>query len=67
LSLFLNDIMSATGINLLGVPGVGLPIEFSPAKLVMVMIFAFVLALMASLYPASKAARLKPADVLRYE
>jgi len=66
-ALNINDFMLATGINVLGVPGVGLPIEFSWLKLSYVVVFAFLLALIASLYPASKAAKLKPADVLRYE
>ena len=66
-ALNINDFMMATGINILGVPGIGLPIEFSWLKLSLVVVFAFLLALLASLYPASRAAKLQPADVLRYE
>ena len=67
LTLNLNDIMAVTGIDLLGVPGVGLPIAFSATKAAVVMGSAFILAIVASVYPAKQAAKLKPADVLRYE
>jgi len=67
LTLNLNGFMSATGLNFLGVAGVGLPIEFSWLKLTYIVSLAIVLALLASIYPAKKAAQLMPADVLRHE
>ena len=67
LTLFLNPFMANTGIHLLGVPGMGLPIELSWMKVIYVFGFAIILSLLASLYPAKKAAELQPADVLRYE
>lgn len=63
----LNTLTSIAGINLLGVPGMGLPIEINPLKVIVILLFAVVLSLLASIYPAKKAASLKPADVLRYE
>ena len=67
LVLFLNDLMAITGISLLGVPGVGLPMDFNVIKAVLIVLFAIVLALLASIYPAKKASQLLPADVLRHE
>lgn len=67
LTINLNGFMNATGLNFLGVAGVGLPIEFSWMKLFYIVSLAIVLALLASIYPAKKAAQLMPADVLRYE
>ncbi len=65
--LGLNDFMLATGINLLGVPGVGLPVSLSIYKVLLIGSFSISLAFFASIYPAIKAAKLAPADVLRYE
>lgn len=67
LTLNLNNVMSVTGVNFLGVPGVGLPIDFSWFKVMLIVVFSLVLALVASIYPARNAASLLPADVLRYE
>lgn len=63
----INTLTSMTGVNLLGVPGVGLPIDLNLTKVSIILLFAMLLALLASIYPARKAASLKPADVLRYE
>lgn len=67
LALGVNDFMLATGINLFGVPGVGLPVEFSFTKVLGIASFAILLALLASLYPAHRAAKMAPAQILRYE
>ncbi|MDU0114692.1 ABC transporter permease [Psychrosphaera aquimarina] len=67
LTLNLNGFMAATGLNFLGVAGIGLPIEFSWLKLTYIVSLAIIMALLASIYPAKKAAQLMPADVLRYE
>lgn len=65
--LNLNDFMLLTGINLLGAPGQGLPIELDIEKIIWVFGFAVSLAYLASIYPAYKAAQLLPAKVLRHE
>lgn len=67
IALLINPFMAATGINILGVPGLGLPIEYSVAKAVGIVIISIVLAFAASVYPARRAAKLMPADILRYE
>jgi lipoprotein-releasing system permease protein len=66
-TLSLNDVMAITGVNLLGVPGVGLPIDFSFSKVMLIGALSIFLAFIASLYPAKRAAKLAPAEVLRYE
>ena len=66
-TLGLNPFIAATGLNLLGLPGMGLPVEFDLSKVFYIVIFAFVLAIVASIYPARQAANLKPSEVLRYE
>lgn len=65
--LNLNNFMLFTGINLLGAPGQGLPIELDIEKIIWVFGFAVSLAYLASIYPAYKAAQLLPAKVLRHE
>ena len=65
--LNLNRFMAVTGLSLLGVPGQGLPIELDVLKVIWVLVFAVGLALIASIYPAYKAAQLLPARVLRHE
>jgi len=44
-----------------------LPAEISPAEVAGVVIFALLLSLLASSYPARRAARLDPVEALRYE
>ena len=66
-TLGINPLMAVTNINILGVPGLGLPVEFNGLKVVAIAALAIGLALLASVYPARRAAKLQPADVLRYE
>lgn len=67
ITLGLNPFIEATGMNLLGVPGIGLPIDFQLSTVLLIVVFAFLLALLASVFPARQAAGLKPSEVLRYE
>ena len=63
----LNTVSAALGINLFGVPGQYLPINLSVFNLTWVFSFAVLLAFLASVYPAHRAASLMPAKVLRHE
>ncbi|GAA0287847.1 lipoprotein-releasing ABC transporter permease subunit LolC [Psychrosphaera haliotis] len=67
ITLGINKFMLITDINLLGVPGIGLPVVFSVEKVGLIAILAIGLSFLASIYPAIRAAKLAPADVLRYE
>lgn len=63
----LNGVSRALGINLFGVPGQYLPISLNLINLFGVFSFAVILAFLASIYPARRAANLMPASVLRHE
>ena len=65
--LNLNPVSQALGINLFGVPGQYLPINLNLFNLFGVFSFAVLLAFLASVYPAHRAASLLPAKVLRHE
>lgn len=65
--LNLNSVSQALGINLFGVPGQYLPINLNLFNLLLVFFFAVLLAFLASIYPAHRAASLMPAKVLRHE
>jgi lipoprotein-releasing system permease protein len=45
----------------------GLPIDLQPGDVVVIALVALLLALMATIYPAWRAARTAPAEALRYE
>lgn len=63
----LNRVSQIFGINLFGVPGQYLPISLNLFNLLLVFSFAVLLAFLASVYPAHRAASLMPAKVLRHE
>ncbi|QYJ80320.1 lipoprotein-releasing ABC transporter permease subunit [Shewanella acanthi] len=66
LTLNLNGIMSSLGISILGA-GQVLPVKLELAQLSMIIIGTLVVTLLATLYPALRAARVQPAEALRYE
>ena len=45
----------------------GLPIDLQPSDVVMIASVALVMAFLATIYPAWRAARTAPAEALRYE
>ena len=44
-----------------------LPAKIDPTEVILTIVFALTLSLLASIYPAWRAARLDPVEVLRYE
>ncbi|MGL4612792.1 MAG: lipoprotein-releasing ABC transporter permease subunit, partial [Shewanella sp.] len=66
LTLNLNGIMSALGVSILG-SGQVLPIKLEWMQLSAIVIGTLMVTLLATLYPALRAARVQPASALRYE
>ncbi len=66
LTLNLNGIMATLGISILGA-GQMLPVKLELVQLSMIIIGTLVVTLLATLYPALRAARVQPATALRYE
>lgn len=65
-TLNINTVLSSLGIAVLGA-GTLLPAQLSVSQLVWIVIGTLVISLLATLYPALKAARVQPAGALRYE
>ncbi|OUL56955.1 lipoprotein-releasing ABC transporter permease subunit [Pseudoalteromonas ulvae] len=61
----INEILAAVGLHFLG--GVALPVLFEPMQLTLIFTSSIAMSFIATLYPAAKAAAIRPAEVLRYE
>lgn len=66
LTLNLNTITQVLGVSILGA-GQSLPIQLQISQLAMISIGTLVISLVATIYPALKAAKVQPANALRYE
>ncbi|MEL0632356.1 lipoprotein-releasing ABC transporter permease subunit [Pseudoalteromonas carrageenovora] len=64
-SLYINELLAFVGLNLLA--GVELPVKFNALSLTIIALGSIAMSFLATLYPARKAAKVKPAEVLRYE
>lgn len=62
----LNQIMSLLGISLFEV-GLSLPVLINPVQIISVILLAVMLSLVATIFPAYRASKVKPAQALRYE
>lgn len=65
LSANINEALSAVGLNVL--TGIRLPVKFDVTSLVLIALGSIAMSFLATLYPAKKAAKVSPAEVLRYE
>ncbi|WP_063367458.1 lipoprotein-releasing ABC transporter permease subunit [Pseudoalteromonas luteoviolacea] len=61
----INEVLNLVGLSLLG--GMELPVKFDSMSLFFIIFTSLLLSFLATLYPAQKAARVMPAEVLRYE
>ncbi|MGL4473884.1 MAG: lipoprotein-releasing ABC transporter permease subunit [Shewanella sp.] len=66
ITLNLNSIMSSLGLSILGA-GTQLPVILSPWQLMIITLGTLLITLLATLYPAMRAAKVQPAQVLRHE
>lgn len=63
---YINEITAIFGVSLLG-NGLALPVVVNPFQVAMILGLAVVLSVLATLFPAFKAASVHPAEALRYE
>lgn len=66
LTLNLNDILNTLGISILGA-GQTLPVQLSFTQLSVIIVGTLLITLIATIYPALRAAQVQPATALRYE
>lgn len=65
LSANINEVLNSIGLNVL--TGISLPVKFDTVNLVLIAVGSIAMSFLATLYPARKAAKVSPAEVLRYE
>ncbi|MDN3490274.1 lipoprotein-releasing ABC transporter permease subunit [Pseudoalteromonas sp. APC 3694] len=65
LSLYINELLALIGLNLLS--GISLPVKFDVVSLSVIAVLSLAMSFLATLYPARQAAKVNPAEVLRYE
>jgi len=63
---YINPLLNSVGISILG-PGQLLPVIINHQQLLAIAIGTVVITLLATLYPALRAATVQPANALRYE
>ncbi|WP_076920257.1 lipoprotein-releasing ABC transporter permease subunit [Pseudoalteromonas sp. SK18] len=64
-SLYINELLALVGLNLLS--GISLPVKFDVLSLSVIAVLSLAMSFLATLYPARQAAKVNPAEVLRYE
>lgn len=68
LASYLNPILSLLHLNLyVAAGGSGLPVELEPLQIFLIAGGALLMSFLATLYPAYRAAQVRPAEALRYE
>lgn len=66
ITVSLNPIFAIVGMSIFG-QGEALPYDFQFSQIAMVFVLAIILTLLATLYPAARAAHIRPAEILRHE
>lgn len=66
ISLILNSLLNLAGVDVFS-QGMALPIVMDGWQIVQILCAAIILTFLATLYPAWRAARMQPAEILRYE
>ncbi len=68
LTHYLNPVLRVLGLNLyMDAGGGGLPVELQISQVLLIAVGALLMSFMATLYPAYRAAHIRPAEALRYE
>ena len=68
LTHYLNPVLRVLGLNLyMDAGGGGLPVDLQVSQVLLIAIGALLMSFMATLYPAYRAAHIRPAEALRYE
>ncbi|MGL4205995.1 MAG: lipoprotein-releasing ABC transporter permease subunit [Aeromonadaceae bacterium] len=68
LAYFINPLLQLLGLNLyMAAGGAGLPVIVEPLQIVTITFGALLISFLATLYPAYRAAQIRPAEALRYE
>lgn len=68
LTHYLNPVLRVLGLNLyMDAGGSGLPVEMQVSQVLLIASGALLMSFMATLYPAYRAAHIRPAEALRYE
>lgn len=68
LTVTINPLLQLLGLNLyMAAGGAGLPVLVSPLQTVTITVGALLISFLATLYPAWRATRIRPAEALRYE
>ncbi|WP_108651177.1 lipoprotein-releasing ABC transporter permease subunit [Dongshaea marina] len=64
----LNPLLSMVGLNFYqAVGGMALPVDIRPMQILLIIVGALLMSLFATLYPAYRATKIRPAQELRYE
>lgn len=68
LAAYLNQALALLGLNLyLAAGGQGLPVVMLPGQIALISLGGLLISFLATLYPAYRAAAIRPAEALRYE
>jgi len=67
---YINELLSFTGLNLIASAAGGgrqLPVAIDPHQVMIIVVVAILLSLISTIYPAQRAVKVSPAEILSYE